>query len=243
MFGITAENGQQLNVLPEKAALERWVPANLRVVLWQQELAVLDQKLFDVNPAILHLTGHNSTPSSEGNLHMASRGLLHKEGGAAGLAATISRRCIKGDDVSHRPDGHLQCVVINACESEELGISLRTSGVPTVVCWPGLTDDSCCADFTENFYRSLSNEPRQYQRCFNAATDLLPYRKLLVPNFSRGGELTVAVQNESMPAPKLLTEELHMAPPQLLPEDSEAHCRLESFCIKFSGVLPQGSNL
>jgi hypothetical protein len=50
--------------------------------------------------------------------------------------------------------GTIECVVLNACNTEGLGKKLRNAGVPHVVCWRSEVFDSTASQFTIDFYRS-----------------------------------------------------------------------------------------
>jgi hypothetical protein len=73
--------------------------------------------------------------------------------------------------------GPLECVVLNACCTVEMGRLLRQRGVPNVVCWQTPVLDETARELCERFFRALVEEKqagmRDYQRAFFAATDVM----------------------------------------------------------------------
>ena len=51
--------------------------------------------------------------------------------------------------------GTIVCVVLHACETEDIGKKLRKAGVPYVVCWRSEVDDTTATDFAMNFFTAL----------------------------------------------------------------------------------------
>ncbi len=51
--------------------------------------------------------------------------------------------------------GTVECVVLNACETEEIGQGLQKAGVPHVVYWRGEVEDQAALDFAAKFYKAL----------------------------------------------------------------------------------------
>ena len=79
------------------------------------------------------------------------------------------------DDVAGQ-QGPLECVVLNACLTEEMGRLLRERGVPYVVCWKTPVQDATARELCEHFYRTVVEDEsgaRNYKRAFFAATDTL----------------------------------------------------------------------
>ena len=65
-------------------------------------------------------------------------------------------------------------MVLNACKSEYLGNKLREIGVPHVVCWRSIVQDTTATQFAVNFYKSLDkihpgNKHPIYKQAFNEA--------------------------------------------------------------------------
>jgi len=68
--------------------------------------------------------------------------------------------------------GTVECVVLNACESEEMAKRLRKYGVPHVVCWRSEVRDITAMRFSEAFYKALDyqgDNSRDYKRAFEQA--------------------------------------------------------------------------
>jgi hypothetical protein len=57
--------------------------------------------------------------------------------------------------VSAGAGGTIECVVLNACETEGIGKKLRNAGVPHVVCWRSEVDDTTATEFAVNFFTAL----------------------------------------------------------------------------------------
>ena len=70
-------------------------------------------------------------------------------------------------------DGTIERVVLNACETEDMGKKLRSAGVSHVVCWRSEVQDDTAREFALQFYASLNEQdptqPRDYQRAFQHA--------------------------------------------------------------------------
>ena len=64
--------------------------------------------------------------------------------------------------------GTIECVVLNACETEKMGKALRTAGVWHVVCWRSEVEDSTANQFAQNFYKSL-DQNKDYKPAFEHA--------------------------------------------------------------------------
>jgi len=52
--------------------------------------------------------------------------------------------------------GTIECVVLNACKTEEMGKKLRSAGVSHVVCWRSAVEDMTAKKFALDFYASLN---------------------------------------------------------------------------------------
>jgi CHAT domain-containing protein len=69
--------------------------------------------------------------------------------------------------------GTIECVVLNACETEDMGKKLRSAGVSHVVCWRSEVQDDTAREFALQFYASLNEQdptrPRDYKRAFQHA--------------------------------------------------------------------------
>jgi len=64
-------------------------------------------------------------------------------------------------------------VVLNACETEEMGKKLRMAGVRHVVCWRSEVEDGTASQFALDFYKSLDQQDpshvKDYTRAFRHA--------------------------------------------------------------------------
>jgi hypothetical protein len=73
--------------------------------------------------------------------------------------------------------GPLECVVLNACCTVEMGRLLRQRGVPNVLCWKTVVYGDTARELCERFFRALVEEKqagkRDYKRAFFAATDAM----------------------------------------------------------------------
>ena len=70
--------------------------------------------------------------------------------------------------------GTIECVVLNACKTEDMGKKLREAGVPHVVCWRSEVDDTTATDFAVNFFTVLDMSGkkkgiRDYKLAFHQA--------------------------------------------------------------------------
>ena len=67
--------------------------------------------------------------------------------------------------------GTIECVVLNACETEEMGKKLRSAGVSHVVCWRSEVQDTTAKRFALDFYASLNQQEQgqDYGRAFEQA--------------------------------------------------------------------------
>jgi hypothetical protein len=64
-------------------------------------------------------------------------------------------------------------VVLNACETEDMGQKLRKTGVPHVVCWRSDVNDTTATEFSVNFFtvvdQSEVTKDMHYKRTFKQA--------------------------------------------------------------------------
>lgn len=72
----------------------------------------------------------------------------------------------------------MECVVLNACSTEDMGRRLRADGLKHVVCWRGKVLDGAALEFSKTFYESLqlsagagctSIPPQAYTTAFKQA--------------------------------------------------------------------------
>jgi tRNA A-37 threonylcarbamoyl transferase component Bud32 len=73
--------------------------------------------------------------------------------------------------------GTIECVVLNACFTEDLGKKLRFAGVPHVVCWQSEVYDHTASQFTMDFYASLE-ENNCYKTAFCHAVQRIKNRRM-----------------------------------------------------------------
>jgi hypothetical protein len=68
-------------------------------------------------------------------------------------------------------EGTIECVVLNACETEEMGKKLRNAGVSHVVCWHSEVQDMTAKRFALDFHASLNQQEQgqDYGRAFEQA--------------------------------------------------------------------------
>jgi hypothetical protein len=69
--------------------------------------------------------------------------------------------------------GTVECVVLNACETETVGKLLRQNGVPHVVCWRSEVKDETAMEFAKQFYTALTQDSTNYRRAFKMACELV----------------------------------------------------------------------
>ena len=65
--------------------------------------------------------------------------------------------------------GPLELVVLNGCESEELGKAVRAAGVPYVVCWRTLVETRAAAVFSTAFFDAAVKNKFDYAAAFEQA--------------------------------------------------------------------------
>ena len=75
-------------------------------------------------------------------------------------------------EVSVAKGGTIECVVLNACETEDMGKQLRrVTKVSHVVCWRSKVQDNTAREFVLQFYKSLQEQEagRDYKLAFQHA--------------------------------------------------------------------------
>jgi len=81
--------------------------------------------------------------------------------------------CFKTEAHGRYKGGTIECVVLNACETEAVGKKLRGHGVPHVVCWRSEVRDETAHNFSNTFYKALarqsSKSPFDYHLAFDQA--------------------------------------------------------------------------
>jgi len=117
------------------------------------------------NVRIVHLAGHGRS----------SCGLFWLKAGSATEYEQVSKdRFAKlfQPEATGTQNGTVECVFLNACETESVGKLVRKYGVPHVICWRTPVDDTTATNFAGNFYTALDlgkPEARDYQAAFQRA--------------------------------------------------------------------------
>ena len=159
------------------------------VVAEAVEVAALTRLLLENKPRVLHFSGHGNP---DGGLNLLD-GVGLAQAVAPGALATWFAALLEAD--------HPECVVLNACYTNETAKALVTA----VKCVVGMSrdfDDDAAIAFATGFYRGLVTYEDDYRRAFQlgcAEIDLLGRPDSDVPVFStrlaemvprvRGGEL------------------------------------------------------
>ncbi len=114
------------------------------------------QSARDRNVRILHLAGHDDRKCGF---------LWLKKSKKKSSAASTEYEEIPMDKLSSILEteaaangGTIECVVLNACETEEMGKKLRRAGVHLVVCWRSEVQDTTAKKFALDFYSCLDQQ-------------------------------------------------------------------------------------
>jgi hypothetical protein len=71
--------------------------------------------------------------------------------------------------------GTIECVVLNACETEDIGKKLLKAGVPYVLCWRSEVDDTTATEFAVSFFTALDQsdvtKDMDYKHAFEQAVE------------------------------------------------------------------------
>jgi len=122
------------------------------------------------NVRILHFAGHGK--SKCGFFWLNHEALEYEEVPIDTVAGLIKT------EAAGEGAGTIECVVLNACESEEMGTTLRTAGVCHVLCWRSEVNDNTASKFALEFYRSLDTQnqlqPLNYTDAFQQAVCRMP---------------------------------------------------------------------
>jgi len=73
--------------------------------------------------------------------------------------------CFRTEGHGHYKGGTIECVVLNACETEEVGKKLRDHGVPNVVCWQSRVRDETAHNFPNTFYKQNASQLCRFFAC------------------------------------------------------------------------------
>jgi GTPase SAR1 family protein len=121
------------------------------------------------NTRIVHLSGHSNFHC--GFFWLKDEKSTEYEENSIEAFAKIFETEVAGA----RSGGTIECVVLNACETEEVGRKLQKLGVPYVVCWRSEVRDETAITFSEWFYKALDSQkgPTDYRLAFQQATNRL----------------------------------------------------------------------
>jgi GTPase SAR1 family protein len=120
------------------------------------------------NVRVVHLAGHGSTV--DGLLwfkqqERQSSGPDYEKVPVQNFAGVFKIVSAGSED-----GGTVECVVLNACETETVGKLLRHNGVPHVVCWRSQVKDETAMEFAKHFYTSLTQDSINYRLAFKMAS-------------------------------------------------------------------------
>ena len=118
------------------------------------------------NVCILHFAGHGH--SQHGFFWLKHGAATEYEEVQLDKFAGLIKTELAGSDV-----GGIECVVLNACETEKMGKILRTAGVRHIVCWRSEVEDGTANQFALDFYKSLDqqdlSQTKDYAHAFRQA--------------------------------------------------------------------------
>ncbi len=121
------------------------------------------------NVRVLHLTGQGGSKCCFFLLkNPAVSTTEYDDEISIGRFANILRpECVGGG----QGKGTIECVVLNACETEQMGKTLRGVGLLHVVCWRSVVQDTTAKRFALDFYASLKDQgqARDYRFAFQQA--------------------------------------------------------------------------
>jgi len=104
------------------------------------------------NVRLLHLAGHSNTKCGFFWLKASSGSTEYEE-----IPIDKLIRILKTEAAGVN-GGTIECVVLNACETEEMGKKLKSAGVHYVVCWRSEVQDTTAKQFALDFYGSLDQQ-------------------------------------------------------------------------------------
>jgi hypothetical protein len=115
------------------------------------------------NVRLLHLSGHGD--SRCGFFWLKAESTAYEK-----IPVDTFAKMIK-TEVAGEKGGTIECVVLNACETEYMGKELKSAGVPHVVCWRSKVLDNTATNFALQFYKSLKEQGQQrnYKLAFQHA--------------------------------------------------------------------------
>ena len=107
----------------------------------------------DRNVRILHFAGHSKTRCGFFWLKSQTFATEYEEipiERVAKLLKPVTARAGGG--------GTIECVMLNACETEGMGKKLREIGVGHVICWRSEVEDTTATNFALDFYTCLDQQ-------------------------------------------------------------------------------------
>ena len=115
------------------------------------------------NIRVLHLAGHCAKK-------LGFEWNAHEEATEIKTSDDVVDSALIGTQAGQR--GPIECVVLNACCTEDMGRMLRERGVPNVVCWKTPVHDETAREMCGHFFTALGTDKerkRDYKRAFAAA--------------------------------------------------------------------------
>lgn len=103
------------------------------------------------NMRIVHFSGHGN----------AKCGFFWLKGGSRDYEQVRPMDFVnlfKTEAADSKVGGTIECVILNACETESMGRMLRENGVPHVVCWRKEVQDETAMSFSKIFYKILDSQ-------------------------------------------------------------------------------------
>ena len=118
------------------------------------------------NVRIVHFSGHGET--DVGFFWLNTKSNEYEQTSLDFFAGLF-----KTESAGSRDRGTVDCVVLNACNTEMLGQRIRLAGVPHVVCWRTEVQNATAITFAKEFYKSLDEQDLQqgmdYPKAFRQA--------------------------------------------------------------------------
>ena len=138
---------EELKLLLRKSNRRREFEVNLHSQPTFQNFSECMLTAAERNVRMLHVSGHGH---SKWGFFWLKEGALEYEKIPTEKFVGLFRTEVAG---AHGR-GTIECVVLNACNTEGLGKQLRDAGVSHVVCWRSEVYDSTASTFTSDFYTS-----------------------------------------------------------------------------------------
>ena len=123
------------------------------------------------NVKVLHLAGHSRRDCGfVWNADDAATDTMEEE------ICTLAGMIAKAAGLQ----GSIECAVLNACSTKELGERLKEAGMPHILCWKTPVQDETARELCRRFYDALmqqskdrSQPSRDYRRAFRSAVDVM----------------------------------------------------------------------